>query len=179
MNEWMNEYNFWTSARWSWSSDCFHQWLERWTKSVWIAPSETLFSELFIQSWILIVQNSWRTLTCLMKFQNGKNPVCPNPHSRLIVVLTVNSASKPCVLCTHPIPPRSLLHVGWDSSFDCIFQMSPAKMCDLWNELKITPMKVPLQIIFNIPLYLPGFRGDKSQPLKSNKYGSSCCGSAG
>ena len=144
-----------------------HHWLERWTMSAWIAPPETLFSELFMQAWILIVPNSCRT--CIMKLQNRKNPDLPKSSQR-VGSCAVNSASKPCTLHTHPTPPCSLSHVGWRNSLDCTFQMSPARMFDLWNESKITPIKVPFQTIFNIPLHLPGFRGDQSQLLKSKKH---------
>lgn len=78
----------------------FHHWLERWRMSVWIAPPETLFSELFKQAWILMVQNSRRT--CIMKLQNRKNPDLPKA-SQWVGSCAVNSASKPCTLVLTPL----------------------------------------------------------------------------
>ena len=78
----------------------------------------------------------------------GRTLICPNPHSGLIVVLTVNLASKPYTLCTHPILPCSLFHIGWDNLLDCTLQMSPARMFDLWNESKIMSIKVSSKTIF-------------------------------
>lgn len=137
--------------------------------SIRIALTEVLFSELLKQVWIHIVRSSCRTLTCIWNFGIERSLIFPNCHSRLAVVLAVNSASKLHTPNALPISPSPLLYISWDNSFLCTFQDAPARMLNLWYELKISTMKILFQTILNIPLHLPGFRGNQSQLLKSKK----------